>query len=108
MKRRFITHHAQASREEIAAFIAQGDIAKASDYFDITRQMLADFDERFLPARASEHLPDYVYKTAVPGFKGYFLWIAVTDDVIAVVAAFRPGLTAAMQRDRADAGLDEL
>jgi len=109
MKRRILAEPAAQARLDIAAFIASdGNIAKAEEYLANSLKALNTFDERFLPVRAHPRLPEYVRQTQVPGFDGYVLWIAVTDDAIALIAAFRPGLATAQKVRRGRQGMDDL
>lgn len=108
MKARLIAEPAQQSRLEIAEFIASdGNVAKAEEYLTTSLQVLEAFDERFLPVQAHPRLPSYVRQAQVPGFDGYLLWIAVTDEAIAIIAAFRPGLPTKQKLRRARRGLEE-
>ena len=104
MKQRFITRPAAASITEIMLFIGEQNPIRAVEYHETVIGCLARFDERFLPRQAHEELPG-VYAVSVPGFRGYVVWVAVTDEAIAAVAAFRPGLTSEQQTQRARPGL---
>lgn len=108
MKQRFVTLPALASMREIFDFIAADNPNKASGYITSAEDALAVFDEQFLPLRAHARLPEYVRQVQVPGYKGYMLWIAVTDEAIAIVAAMRPGLSTSKKLNRARSGLTDL
>ena len=108
MKPRVVVPTAEAALDEIHRFIASGDPRRADDFLAAAEAALAGFDERFLPARAHEALPDHVRSVRIPGFRGYVLWVAATPAVIAVVAAFRPGLPPGRTAGRGRAGLADL
>lgn len=108
MKPRLIAEPAALARLEIAEFVARdGNIAKAEEYLTSSLRVLEEFDERFMPVQAHPKLPHYVRQVQVPGFDGYVLWIAVTDEVIAMIAAFRPGLPTSQKLRRARLGMRE-
>jgi len=50
-----------------------------------------------IPVRASKDLPDDVRQLMVPDFRGYSLRLLYRGEYIALVAAFRPGLTDEMR-----------
>lgn len=107
MRPRRFSQSAQASIRDIALYIAADNPTKADEYVDAVERQLTQFDERFLPRRIFRHRHT-VYVLNVYGFSGYLLWLVLTEEAIVVVAAFRPGLTDAMQTDRAQPGFDEL
>ena len=108
MKRRYWTRPATASRYEIIDFIAEANPTKAQSYIETTTAVLLGFDERFLPHRPEpDDLPD-VFQARVPGFAGYTVWVAVTDDAVAIVGAFRPGLSTGQKLRRARVGFADL
>ena len=108
MKRRVIVRSARMAVAEITDFVASGNVAKAATYPGLVADLLEAFDERFLPHRPEPDRLPKVYQARVPSFAGYVLWIVVTDEAIAVIAAFRPGLATGERVRRARRGMEDL
>lgn len=60
MKPKRVTRTATSLVQEIARYIHSDNPAAARAYRRAVSETFAAFDERFLPRRASEHLPEYV------------------------------------------------
>lgn len=103
MKRRVIVPSADRQIDEIADFILAGNAAASNRYTQAVRRAFIDLPVNVVPARASPRLPKDVRQMEVPGFPGYTIRMLFRGDHVALVAAFRPGLSAAM-RDRATQG----
>lgn len=93
MKRKVVTPNAQRLIEEIGEFIYRDNPAAAFRYIEGAQHTFFDLPDELIPAQASEKLPAEVRKVTVKGFKGYMLYLAYLDDVVALIAAFRPGLS---------------
>lgn len=106
MKPRRFTQSAQRLLIDIASFIAADNPNKALEYLSAAERRIQTFDERFLPRRVLTN-GQTIYVLDVPGFQGYTLWLVISEVEIVVVAAHRPGLSDAMQADKAKPGLDE-
>ena len=105
MKSKIVTPTAEALVRHVAEYIYERNVSAGDQYSRAVMQTFFQFDERFLPRRASEHLPEYVRELNVIGFKGYTIRVAVLDDKIALVAAFAPGLSDRRKNARSKAGL---
>lgn len=110
VRKRIITPNAQADIEEITDFIFADNPAKAADYFSAASKTFFEMPENLTPTRADDRLPICIRKFPVQekGFESYFLYIAMLDDVIALVAAFRPGLPDGIKIRRAQLGIREI
>ena len=93
MKPKRIAASAGAAVRDIVAYIHADNPIAARRYSEAVIQAFRDFDERFLPRRASEKLPSYVREMHVPGFRGYLLRIAILEDQIVLVSAFAPRIS---------------
>ena len=107
MRTRVIVPNAERHIEAISDFIRTGNPERADDYVRVAFSTFRALNENRLPARASENLPRDVRRIFVPDFKGYTLRLLYRGDYIALVAAFRPGLTRAMQDEETWPGLSE-
>ena len=107
MRQHVVVPNAEAQMKAISDFIATRNLPRSRDYIDVAIGSFFDLPENRLPVRASENLPKDVRKVSVPGFRGYTLRVLYRGEYIALVAAFRPGLTVDMQDDATHPGLDE-
>lgn len=107
MKSKVIVPLAERQRREITEFIFLDNPAAAERYALQAMSAFFDLPENIVPVRASEHLPDDIRQLPVPGFPGYTLRLLYRREYIALVAAFRPGLTAAMRDRSTRSGVDE-
>lgn len=107
MKPKRVTRTAATFVQEITRYIHRDNPAAARAYRRAVSETFAAFDERFLPRRASENLPEYVRAVTVKGFPGYTLRVAVLPDAIVLVAAFAPYLSDQMVQSRSESGLAE-
>ena len=99
MKTKVVVDIARRQIAEIADFIAPDDIGASDRYIDNAFRCFFDLPDLRRPARASEDVPGDIRQLHVPGFRGYTLRLLYRGEHIALVAAFRPGLTVGM-RDR--------
>jgi plasmid stabilization system protein ParE len=90
MKPKRVTQTAKHLIQHITGYIYERHPGAAERYYAAVMQGFEGFDERFLPRRASDDLPDYIREASVPGFKGYTIRIAILDDAIYLIAAFAP------------------
>jgi len=107
MKQRFFAPSAINDVTEVHDHIAADSASNAERFVDACDEALGQFDERFVLKTVKEFAPAKVYKMRVPGFVRYWLWIAVSDEVVAIIAVFRPGLTSDQMIDRGTKGLNE-
>ena len=98
-KQKVVVPTARRHIAEIADFIAGSNPETAERYIDMAYADFFNLPDLRRPARASEKLPDDVRQLHVDGFRGYTLRLLYRGDFVALVAAFRPGLTEGM-RDR--------
>ncbi len=99
MKRKVVVPFAEGQIDEIADFIETDNPEASNRYIASARRAFFNLPDLRKPVRASENLSDDIRQLQVPGFQGYTLRLLYRGDFIALVAAFRPGLTEGM-RDR--------
>ena len=107
MKIKVSVPNAERQITEIALFIERDNSAAAERYVRSARRAFDELDDTRLPVRASENLPRDVRRIFVTGFKGYTLRVLYRGEYIALVAAFRPGLTGEMQDEGTWPGVAE-
>lgn len=103
-----VTPSAQDQIDQIADFIATGNVDASDRYIETAFSSFFELSDEIMYRRASERLPDYIRELPVPGFRGYVLRVAYLEDKIGLIAAFRPGLTDGMKNRRTHKGLREL
>lgn len=108
MRARITAPNALRHIETITRFIAKGNKGAALRYADAVFETLENLPDNLLPVRANPHLPEHVRKVPVRGFPRYTLYLAYEDERIALVAAFRPGLTETMKSRRSHKGIREI
>jgi len=108
MKPKRITATADATIDQIAEYIHKENPDAAFRYLEAVYAKIDTFDERFLPRRASETLPENIREISVSGFRGYTLRVAVFDEEMVFLAAFAPGLSTERKNRRTRFGFDEL
>lgn len=70
MKPKRVTRTATRLVQEIARYIHRDNPSAARAYRRAVSATFVDFNERFLPRRTSENLPEYVRAVTVRGFPG--------------------------------------
>lgn len=93
MTPKIVTPTAETLIRHVAEHIYEQNVGTGDQYTQAVAQTFFQFDERFMPRRASEQLPESVRELNVIGFKGYTIRVALRDDKVALVAAFAPGLS---------------
>lgn len=93
MKRKKITLHARGDLDAISTFIARNNYTAAERFYHVTVHHFENLPDILTPERASPLLPEEVRKLQVKGFSGYTLHIAIFEDAIYLLSAFRPGLS---------------
>ncbi len=107
MKTKVIVSIAENQIDDIADFIEADNPEASNRYVANALKAFHDLPDIRKPARASETLPGDIRQLHVPGFGGYTLRLLYRGEYIALVAAFRPGLTEGMRNRDTLPGLAE-
>ena len=93
MRRKILTPTGEQDVRQIFAHILTDNPDAASRFYESAMHTFFEFpDDIQTPAKAGDHLPEYVHVLHVRGFRGYTLRVAIFAEEMYLLSAFAPGL----------------